>query len=1090
MADRKPYLGSKAVQTGRTPYLGAKKANVQRTPYLGGSTAKKAAPQKKGGGGFWSTLKHVVTQTPKDLANAAYHAPGGIYTAAKEGVIDPAYNDVRHGPNSKQARNARAKQSTLAVALVKGTVETAKHPLRHPGDTALLFAPAVGRVAKLGEAGALAKGGASAGDVVKAATVGVKPGPRVLKIGDMEVRGHYSRAAGSRVAQKVTDRALEKGATKSLRVENQLHRRAAKWESRNQRTADAVARAPGTTVSALGAKLKPHELRALRLVAEETPVERRLGAQEMRKGRATNAKEQARHQERIDLTKAAMEHLTTDAEGRPAFKPEAKKLQGVYKAIQKASADREGILKNLDLMDEDAAQASKARTAQLVAGGHVVNATTAERQAAHVERAGRRLTRSVLRQAHTERRTALADFYKQRGLQNSAEYKAFRLATTRGGSEKEMAQAERAMLRGLKKHGVSDDSAGALAAAHDLLHQAQASRETDVAGARAAAAQAKTSADQAYARAQKAVTSGAATARQVAEKTTERAAQRRGMAGKVRGAEDIIASPNAVHIGNPVERTKLRGNPKVSSGGTLGHTQKPSSLKVSTGGSVEHALERNDVTNIVAERHQEAVRLGKIDRVVQAYKKAGEPTPRRKDDVWMWTDKVASNERIPKDVREYLDNPDSLAKLSPDAKGSLLDKVKDATFEKHDWEADSEKVAAFEKLAKEGKGVFVPRKLLGEFAKRSYHVGDNPGVKFVDAVNNAQKAGLVYLKLNYPVVQGVSNTAMNIIHQGFAFPRNVTAAIKLESKVGPEYAAITDDIMGQGAVMQAQFEGQGIVARGTQKLAHLMSNKVDQPARRAAFYHEAMKAGYNTPEKYRALLEDDANAGDLAEVAQRARESIVDYGDMGPVERNIVRRIIFVYPWQKGATKYAGHFLRDHPVQAAALAQLGELGKQRSDETFGPVPTYLTGLIPVGGRAANPSGANFFQTPAQGGTAIAGMLNGNPAEQSAGLGFLAPAPGVVAGLLSGHDDIGRPLKGNALAKVRDLTIAQTPAAALARAGLPSSPLVHALLGSQGPSKTFPDANDPFWRFGLGGLYPRKYSKPALNQNAAREKTSR
>jgi hypothetical protein len=40
------------------------------------------------------------------------------------------------------------------------------------------------------------------------------------------------------------------------------------------------------------------------------------------------------------------------------------------------------------------------------------------------------------------------------------------------------------------------------------------------------------------------------------------------------GAEDITASPDAIHIGNPVEVTKLRGKPKVSSGGTIGHTSR------------------------------------------------------------------------------------------------------------------------------------------------------------------------------------------------------------------------------------------------------------------------------------------------------------------------------------------------------------------------------------------------------------------------------------------------------------------------------------------------------------------------------------
>jgi hypothetical protein len=201
-----------------------------------------------------------------------------------------------------------------------------------------------------------------------------------------------------------------------------------------------------------------------------------------------------------------------------------------------------------------------------------------------------------------------------------------------------------------------------------------------------------------------------------------------------------------------------------------------------------------------------------------------------------------------------------------------------------------------------------------------------------------------------------------------------------------------------------------------------------------------------------------------------------------------------VYPWQKGATKYAGHFLRDHPVQAAALAQAGEIGKQQSDEAFGAVPSYLNGIIPVGG-GGEPGGRQLLPDSGADRDGGRGSRDWQPGAELAGLGFLAPAPGIAAGLLSGRDDIGRPLKGNLAAKVRDLTVAQFPAAAAARAVAPSLPgplpsVAKALAGSQGASKTFPNPNDPYWRFLFGGLYPRKVSRAALNQNHAREKTGR
>jgi hypothetical protein len=98
------------------------------------------APEKHGRGGFLGTIEHVVTQTPKDLANAALQSPGGLAHAVNTGLIQPQYNELVHGPDSPEAKKARARSTEVGKGMVKQTVDTVKHPLRHPGDTLLLVA--------------------------------------------------------------------------------------------------------------------------------------------------------------------------------------------------------------------------------------------------------------------------------------------------------------------------------------------------------------------------------------------------------------------------------------------------------------------------------------------------------------------------------------------------------------------------------------------------------------------------------------------------------------------------------------------------------------------------------------------------------------------------------------------------------------------------------------------------------------------------------------------------------------------------------------------------------------------------------------
>jgi hypothetical protein len=60
-----------------------------------------------------------------------------------------------------------------------------------------------------------------------------------------------------------------------------------------------------------------------------------------------------------------------------------------------------------------------------------------------------------------------------------------------------------------------------------------------------------------------------------------------------------------------------------------------------------------------------------------------------------------------------------------------------------------------------------------------------------------------------------------------------------------------------------------------------------------------------------------------------------------------------------------------------------------------------------------------------------------------------------------------------------------PAVRAVRAALPDeSRASDIMLGRTPGSRTFPNTNDALFMFFLGGLYPRRYDKGALNQSAA------
>lgn len=890
----------------RLPDL-SRKTNLGTGVRLRDLSAPPKKPKKKDGGGLWGTIKRLPGDFGRGAYKAAVNTPAGVYATGKALSLDT--RDVARAIGRQEGGDfTPSRTAKLGKAIGQQVVEDFRHPLRDPFATLLNVAS----VASLG-AGAAARAGAAgkaagAAGKAKALVVKPQPGPRIVRVNELEAKGLYSLNAAVRGAQRAKDTVRQKVADKnpSGRSAARLERQAERYLRAERRVTEAKARSAAARLEAMGKRLKPEEQMALRLVAEEAPVKRRIAASEMRASQAKSKRETKRHRERIDLKEKALAFLDEDANGRPVFKPEATRLRAVYGQIEKVAADREAKLAAIDVLSPE----------------------------------------------------------------------------------------------GAAKH------------------------KTDV--------------------------------------------------GRVALDDDTFeASPDAVYIGDPVYKSRLTGKPRVGAQ-TIGHPRKPGSLKTYTGKAKATARERLDTTRIVAERNLEAVRLTSILRARDQLKGAGRPAPGREDDLFMRLDKLPSHKNLPPEVRQYLDDPESLAELPPEKASGVVDRVRDAMFS-DEWKVNPESQAAFERLAQQGKGVFVPRRVVGSLAKRA----PNPTgrtIRTADAINNAQKLAVVYLKPGYILPQQVSNAFMNLTQQGFAAPKNITRAVRMNHRLGDDTTALIDDLMGEGFIRQLGGEGQGRAGRAASWTAGKLGKVVDTPFRRASFLHEAAKRGYKTPAQIKRLLGDGALTDELAQVVTRANREVVDFGDMNDIERAVVRRVIFVYPWVKGSTMYAGRTVRDKPVQAAVFQKAGEQAMQDPGLSPGPTPSYLEGAFRVGGRLANPASASAFQTPAQAARAAAGIVTGDPSRVAQPAGFASPALSFALALATGRDQSGYPTGGLANA-AREEFLESQPLMGIARA-----------LGQFGGSrsKLYRDTpQDALLRYAIGGFYPRRYNEPELRKRAKR-----
>lgn len=228
----------------------------------------------------------------------------------------------------------------------------------------------------------------------------------------------------------------------------------------------------------------------------------------------------------------------------------------------------------------------------------------------------------------------------------------------------------------------------------------------------------------------------------------------------------------------------------------------------------------------------------------------------------------------------------------------------------------------------------------------------------------------------------VGNVGMGLIHQGVLLPPNILRALRADSLYG-EKVAKTLDALGGASGRSASYapanlgEGIGKIATTPGRvLAGAWNTITDQHLRRAAIIHELRRQLVDLkkdPNDLDAILFDPELAKARNEGVRRGNKAMVEFDNQTWLEREALRHLVFVYPWQSRALVWSIRSIIEHPAQAALLDQIGQQAEDEFPEVLKKVPEWFKqiGYVPLGTNAdgspkvVNPSSVNTFSTFSQ-----------------------------------------------------------------------------------------------------------------------------
>ena len=291
---------------------------------------------------------------------------------------------------------------------------------------------------------------------------------------------------------------------------------------------------------------------------------------------------------------------------------------------------------------------------------------------------------------------------------------------------------------------------------------------------------------------------------------------------------------------------------------------------------------------------------------------------------------------------------------------------------------------------------FVHEKLVPDSMKVT---GSLKGSKFVDSLNSAITSATVYTKLGHLPQRLLTNATANAVQtmNPVTIAKNVILAHKLPDRLKMEMEAATG-----GHASTAPLSGidnTGKVIRAGRKLAQGWARYADSPFRLNSLLTELRAVGYDTPEKVAEamrIIKDPTRSGvDGATImkidgaVRRSNRAAIMYDGMSNAEKTRVAKYMWFYPWTKGALRFAGHTVADHPIKAGIGGQLGQFGNAASNRELGPRPTYELGLGKLWGGSKFPVVSDLAALTPYGTAAQIGVLASDPFSADSGLPSLA-----------------------------------------------------------------------------------------------------